>query len=334
MIGHSLYTIIGVVILAFLAFDLSATVLQASEGPASRLIQSLTQRLLSALYRLTNRRIFLVWSTTVLIASLVILWIALLYVGWLLIFSADLSAVVRSSDRIPASFEERIYFTGFAISTLGVGDYVPGTAMWRFLTVVASLTGFFLLTLVISFLLTIAQKQSLHRRLALFIHHVGTTPQELIIAHWNPAENRVLNSVLETIVSDLVQFEQQQLDQPILNRFHGPSKERSIQLAIVTLDEALTIADVATETTLPSHFPHARKAISSYLSALDYIELEHEPDAPPIPDLTALREAGIPLCDEQAIRHAYAGLNERRSKLHALVKSTGWEWDTVTGIID
>lgn len=328
MLDNPLLMLLGIGVLLFLAFDLFTTIAQSNEGLASRMVQALMHHLLTQLYRLTHRRVFLAWASTVLILGLLLTWSALLYVGWLLIFSSDGDSVLRSQDQTPATFWNLVYFTGFTISTLGVGDYVPNGGFWQFMTTIAALSGFFLLTFIISFLLSVIQKQALRRKLAMHIHHLGQTPQAIIMNHWDSREGQLLNNALDALISDLVQFEQQQLNQPILNRFHERSKRQSIELALVTLDEALTLGEHAAAVALPTQARHARKIITGYLDSLNHLPFTD--DAPPIPDLTPLRTANMPLFDEQTIEAAYAALRSRRQKLQALLKSTGLTWETVT----
>jgi hypothetical protein len=278
------------------------------------------------LYRLTGKRVFLMWASSLLIVGLVVVWIVLLYIGWLAIFSGHELAVVRGQDQSPASFGERVYFTGFTISTLGVGDYVPRGAFWQFVTTLSAISGFTLVTFIISFLLSVASQQTLRRKLALHIHYIGATPQAIVRDSWDAERGKLSGGVIESVFSDLVQFQGQQLDQPIFNRFHGPSRMRSIELSLAILDEALTIALCVLRTDPPPEFWQARRLMTDYIDTLD------DPDAdssPPLPDLTGLYESGIPVADEGEVQAAYADVEDRRRKLYMLVTSTGWAWDDV-----
>ncbi|MFP4322995.1 MAG: potassium channel family protein [Anaerolineales bacterium] len=325
---HPVFFILGLALLLILAFDLFITIVQGNEGPASRAAQSAIQRLLLKLHHMTGQRRFLIWSSSMLILSLVFIWITLLYGGWWLMFMADEQAIIHSSDELPADPVERIYFTGFTISTLGVGDYVPQGHPWQFMTTLAALTGFFFVTFIISFLVSVTQKQELRRKLALHIHHLGKTPQDMILQHWDKDKGRIEGTGLDVVLPDLVEFEQQHLEQPILNRFHGASQQTSAELALVILDETLTLAEMVVQPPLAPHFQHTRNAISNYLASQEDLEADHV-DPPPPPDLSALRASDIPLHDEATIQEAYAGLAKRRRKLRALVASTGWDWPAV-----
>lgn len=60
-------------------------------------------------------------GTTIVMLTLS-LWIALLWLGWWVLFSADPSSVDESITKQPVGGWGRFYFTGFTVFTLGVGD--------------------------------------------------------------------------------------------------------------------------------------------------------------------------------------------------------------------
>lgn len=93
-------------------------------------------------------------------------WILLLWTGFLLLFSVDVQSVLNAKTDVPADFWERVYFTGFTISTLSVGDFVPSGAGWRVIAALASLNGLFLMTLAISYLIPVMSAVVGKRQLA------------------------------------------------------------------------------------------------------------------------------------------------------------------------
>jgi hypothetical protein len=330
MLEAPLLVPLGIVILVILAIDLFRTVAQSSEGRLARITQASIQKILIFLYKITGKRAFLSWTSSMLILGLLTMWIALLYLGWFLIYLSSDESILRGKDEVPATVAEKLYFTGFSISTLGVGDYIPNGKVWQIVTVLCSISGFFLLTFIISFIVSVIEKQALRRRLALHIHYLGKSPQDIITKYWQPDENIVLDHALDSILDDLIEFAQQQLDQPILNRFHGPSKGRSIERALVVIDETLTMAIFAVDSDLPPASVQAQQAITDYLDSLQEIEVADVDTAPPIPDFTPLREADIPLYDDDVIQSHYERLTNRREKLQALIQSTGWTWQEIT----
>ena len=65
-------------------------------------------------------------------------WVLLTWIAWTLVFVGDRYAVVEAVSGNPATFWERVYYVGFTLSTLGVGDYRAGDDLSRVLTAVAA----------------------------------------------------------------------------------------------------------------------------------------------------------------------------------------------------
>jgi hypothetical protein len=97
-------------------------------------------------------------------------WIVLVWAGWSLVFSAAEAAVVDAVTGAPASVEQRIYFAGYTLLTLGNGDFRPDGPLWRMATVLAAGNGFGLVTLSISYLVPVVSAATEKRQLAAHLH--------------------------------------------------------------------------------------------------------------------------------------------------------------------
>nr|WP_249038834.1 ion channel [Haloterrigena salifodinae] len=64
----------------------------------------------------------------------------LLWIGWTLVFASAKNAIIDTLNRGSISWSDRLYFTGYAIFTLGIGDVAPRTGRWQFVTILATLT--------------------------------------------------------------------------------------------------------------------------------------------------------------------------------------------------
>jgi hypothetical protein len=70
----------------------------------------------------------------------VLAWAVATWAGWWLVFLG--SGVVESADTgAPASAAEVAYYAGYAVFTLGVGDFVADAPVWRVATSLASFGG-------------------------------------------------------------------------------------------------------------------------------------------------------------------------------------------------
>ncbi len=151
----------------------------------------------------------------VTILSTVATWFLVLWLGWLIVFSSSPQAVLEGSSGDPAPFWSRVYFTGYTLSTLGVGDYLAGTPFFQVLAAFASLSSFFLITLIISFFVPMVQGEMQRRRLALYLHHLGDTPETLLKRIWREEERSV--PILSTLAPMLVTLEHTHRRYPALH---------------------------------------------------------------------------------------------------------------------
>lgn len=84
------------------------------------------------------------------------MWIVLLVLGFALISWPALGAGIQASQGpTPTDFVAALYYNGYNLATLGMGDIVPKTGVYRTLAVAESLIGFCTLTLALTYLISI-----------------------------------------------------------------------------------------------------------------------------------------------------------------------------------
>ena len=141
----------GLVILAVAIVDVFTSLVRTPlrAAPLSFVGETIAWKPLHALFRWTGKRTFVsaIGPSSVFMRAVVIL--CALIAGWSLVLFSDDAWVVHASSGEPAGFWERLYFVGYSISTLGLGDIVPGTDAARMATVGAALSGFMLITFVV-----------------------------------------------------------------------------------------------------------------------------------------------------------------------------------------
>jgi hypothetical protein len=255
--------------------------------------------------------------------------VILFWLGWLLIFLGQPQAVVNPETGLPADLMERIYFTGFTISTLGVGDFHPQGAFWQIMTSICTLSGFFLLTFIISFFVSISEEQAFRYRLATYLYHAGRTPQKLILTFWDEETRTVEQDFSDNLLDDVVQFEQRHQHLPLLHRFHGPTRKLSVEINIVVLDEALSIMMHSLNLPITPSLRLTREAISGYLANQEDHNLLGQGEPPPIPSLDELRQRNLPVVSDEQYQQNMESIADRRHKLQALVERAGFQWSEV-----
>ncbi|MEP4445054.1 MAG: ion channel, partial [Hyphomicrobiales bacterium] len=179
---HTFYLILGITILVVIAYDFFYTTLSFNgAGYLSRL----TSRFLSALFLFLNRYIprrnALRYSGVTHILFLLGMWIGLLWIGFFLLLVSDPRSVVEAGTGSAASVLTKLYVSGYTLSTLGVGDYIPGSEGWQIIMAAFSFAGFIFITTAMTYLMSLTTAVIHKRNLSLFIANMGDTPEEILI---------------------------------------------------------------------------------------------------------------------------------------------------------
>jgi Ion channel len=269
-------------------------------------------------------------ATGVLVTlSVVGLWLLLTFIGWLLIFFSSDQAVIQSSTGRPADAWSRVYYTAYVISTLGIGDYVPGGPPWQVLTGIAATSGFALATLVITYTASLTTAVAHKRQLARTISQLGTSPQDVLLKAWDGSSFAGLRDHLVSLAPALNDMAEQHMTYPVLYFYRARERHTAHWASIATLDETLFILDELVDPRLRPHpiaIEPARAAISAYTDTVPAFALRDHVEAPPAPRLQELCGCEIPLRTEEQIAEAVHASAPRRSRLATVLRDQGWEW--------
>ena len=323
---HILLALTGAALLALTLTDVIKTTIVFTDvgGP-------LTRHLARAMWRLLPHRSGASrYVGPLILLTTVVTWLILSWLAWLLIFYGASDAVINAQTKAPADFASRLYFAGFSIFTLGVGDFVPNGALWQVLTVISAAQGFFVITLSITFILPVVTSVTERRQLASQLYFLGKSPADILVRHWNgrdfgPLEDRLLN-----LLPHLVLLEQRHFTYPVLHYFIERDRRVAAEPNIVVLDEALGMLEGGLKTGTgpsPAVVADLRKTIGEYLDTLREEHIKPTDHPPPQTSLEPLRRAELPTSDETSYTSALARTAERRALLYALLKHSGWAWE-------
>lgn len=325
----------GVALIGFTAYDMITTtlVLSGGGGPVTGRISAwLWKRALSYHHRTPSHKL-LSWAIWIILLLVVVLWVLALLSGWSLIFNAYERAVVSSSTGQPAGFWDRVYFAGFALTTLGVGDYRPEGAVWQLATILAAATGFSTFTLIVSYFLPLVSAGVQKRQLAQSVSGMGGTAQQILLRAWHNGNFEALTPHVSMVASQLSLYAEQHFAYPVLHYFHSEDPAKADALAVAKLDEVLTILEYGIRLEYPLDpvtFHSLRASISLLLDNLHASYIDPADEVPPAPNLAELRAKGLPVVSDATFEKALKKLAERRSLLLALVQDTGWSWDSIS----
>lgn len=322
----------GLVIITVILSDIVQTTLNVEgSGPLSKRLARALWALAMALHKRKANHRLLAQMGLIILVALQVFWTAFLWLGWTLLFLWDRSSVIASSTGEAADLAAYFYFTGFTWITLGIGDYVPNGAVWQFVTVCASIIGFFIVTLTISFILSVLQAVVQKRKTAAYISSLGATPYGIVLQHWDGQSCASLQAHLSSLISDIGTVSQQHLSYPVLHYYHSANAYTSFPVRLAALDEALGFIEHGLSSCEATrHRVQALQKVVGYLLGhLESMYLQAGETPPPYPDLDPLKAPGLATVSEEMFRAAVEQAGARRRLLAALVEGDGWEWRDV-----
>nr|WP_238420901.1 potassium channel family protein [Streptomyces taklimakanensis] len=255
-----------------------------------------------------------------------------MWVGWWLVFTAQEAAVVSSRTSVPADAWTRVYYAGYTVFTLGTGDYVPGTTWARVATPVASLSGLFLVTLSLTYVVQVVQAVVHKRAFAEQVHALGRDAAHIVATGWTGSGfSSMFNQHLVSLTEPLLRMGEQHLAYPVVHYFHSTVPTKAPAVALAVLDDTLLLLDAGAD-------PRARPdpaATAPLVAALDQVldtlrgqffrRADRERPAPP---LSVLGRAGIPTVDEERYAAAVRRHARRRRTVRGFLYSDGWREDS------
>ncbi|SFH51062.1 Ion channel [Palleronia marisminoris] len=326
----ALFVLLGGMLVVGAFLDALSTTLwvDGSAGPLSLRIAKWTWRGALAVARHRHRVLSLVGPFV--LSLIVFIWVAMLWLGWTLIFSGDPLSVIHSATNTQANWPGRVYFVGYLLFTSGLGDYVPNGAVWQLMAVLTNMTGLLLATLAITYILSIISAVVQKRAFASQVSGLGRNAAEIVESGWNGHDLHDLDLPLSALASQLEQISQQYRAYPVLQYYHPARPEMSPAVAAALFDDALTLIRFGV---LSEHRPSravirsARSSIESFLDTAPPANIHSSPEAPPAPDLAAVASLGIPTLPSGRYSEDIEGLSQRRERLLGLLKNNGWGWE-------
>lgn len=326
---YTLFLIVGSVLLFLGVIDILWTILWVARGggPVTSYISSRCWKLMRKLFG-SNPRLFSMAGPVTVIVTL-LTWILLLWAGWTLIFAGGEIALSDTENRGEVTWIDTLYFTGFTLFTLGIGDFIPTYGVWKIATVLASATGMLLITMSASYVVSVLTGVTQKRSFADSIAGVGSTGAELVQQAWNGRDFSNADLYIITYTAQLSTITSQHNAYPILHYYHSEEEKKALTRAVAIFDEALTIFQYGIlEAKQPNALliKNARSSIKSYIDTQESAYVKPAEEAPETPDLAILREAGLPVVEENIFISRVEELTERRRKLSGLLIADAQRW--------
>jgi hypothetical protein len=321
------YLVTGVVLLIAALVDVLWTTLwpDGGSGPLSGLLTTLVWRLMRLIGRFWDRALSL--AGPFVLAATLIMWIAMLWAGWVLLFAADSDSLIPKAGT-DVSWSGRIYFVAYSMFTMGNGDFSPAEGWAQLATSLTTATGMVIVTASVTYLLSVIPAVAQKRAFAASVTALGDRPADVVASAWNGRDFHALDLRLSTLASDLGVLADKHKAFPVLHYYHAADRSDASAIAVALLDEALTVIEhgVAAQGCNPVAFRTARASADGYLSTLHSAYLTPATEAPASPDLARLRAIGVPTVDDEQFHTAVDALADRRRALLGVVQGDAWEW--------
>jgi hypothetical protein len=266
--------------------------------------------------------------------TILLIWVLGLWMGFYLLILADPDSIVNSSTKVPADALEKLYYASFTLSTLGVGDFTPTTDLWRILTGVAAFSGLAFITASITYFVPVLSAVGLQSKFCLYLHSMGTSPHQILINSWNGRDFSAFNDKVDDLCQMLIQHTLNHHAYPVVHYFHNNKPKLSIAPSIALLSETLHLLTVYVDLDKPCDslsLTMIQTALNEYLSMVkgDFMEMDHQKQQAPAPQLAALRKKGVPLRESALDAATQHQVEDRREMLSQLLKKYGWSWQDV-----
>ena len=324
---ETLYLVIGVVLLVGTLVDVLWTTLwpDGASGPLSGVLTTVIWRSTRWVGRFWDRATSL--AGPFVLAATLLMWIALLWAGWVFVFASDEGSLIPSTG-IGVTWTGRVYFVAYSMFTMGNGDFSPAEGWWQIATSLTTATGMVIVTLSVTYVLSVVSAVAQKRAFAASVTGLGATAEDFVVAAWDGEDFHSLDLTLNSLSSELALLADQHKSFPVLHYFHAAERTDASAVAVAVLDEALTILDAGVNGCEwnPVTFKSTRSSVDNYLSTLRTAYLRPADEAPPAPPLGPVRSAGIPTVDDREFRERVGQLSDRRRSLLGVVRGDAWEW--------
>ncbi len=359
----ALFTALGAVLVLLVAYDVYATILhaRARSGPISEVLNRVVWRAGRALaFRFSRARRHRILNTIgpLLMPSLIVLFITFLITGFALIYYPRMPAAFAVGPEAAGSpLTESLYFSGVTLTTVGYGDIAPRTQQMRLLALVESASGFALISLAVTYLITVYNALERKRAIALSFYHQaeeGANVAGFIAHHFVAGRFYGLEAALRTAARDLQGLLEAHVEHPVIHYFHPVEIYKSLpRVLFLTLETCAVIhssldreeyVEICNHPEVRTLDASARHVLGDLVTSLGLERRTKRRDESPFEEarrwkhrfeqtLRWLKAAGIKTrADVEAGWEDYRARREEwESQLHLLASYLGYEWDEVTG---
>ena len=312
--------ILGFIILLIAIHDFFYTTLSASgAGFISENVAILSDRILQFCVGIFGRKLYNYHGLFINLMILAV-WLSMIWFGLFLVYSSNPEDITNSSGRV-ANFWERLYFTGYILSTLGMGNFKPISPFFELVTSCFSFFGFIFFTSSMTYFLSVSSAVVKKRTLAKSIHNLGNSPQAIankLLRLDSPYSYLQILDLQEKVDEHSVSHQAY----PVVHYYSRSQVKDSFSINITRLDEALSILLKSNKgENFREELKILRSSLSDFLRNLDKNFSRSLPKAEVSPGNEDLPRSLTQRNSQELV--------ERRRILGSLLRSEGLSWHQV-----
>jgi len=324
--------VIGVVVLVVVVIDLLWTTLWVGGG-AGPLTMRLSSGTWGVFRRSTANDVTLSLAGPVVLTLTLLTWLGLLWAGWTFLFVGGEPSLLSTRDYQPAVWPDHGYFVAYSMFTMGNGDFTPASSAWQVATSLTTGSGMLLVTLSITYVLSVLRAVTQARSFASSVTGLGTKSEEHLQRGWNDDDQSFedLEIQLFRLSSHLDSVTEQHLSYPILHYYRSIRPRSATPRAVAMLDDVLLLL----ETAVPERYRinavltnTLESSIENYVEVLETEAIDPSTETPPRPDLEFLRELDVPTVANETFDEELGSHRSRRQRLQTVVEQSAWDWPT------
>ena len=257
---NGLALFLGITVLVCVSHDFIFTTVSINgAGPISKRLSAFIARLFLKLSIITQRRTLLRYSGASVILSLICWWIGGLWLGFFLLLLSDQSSIINASPSSSVDTMDKIYYSAYVLSTMGNGDFIPGSSLWQIIVGIFSFSGFIFITTAMTYLISVSSAVIHKRSLALQIADIMSLTEDegrlaFLINHSNELRGMINKHT------------QNHLAYPIVHFFISINKNASFSFGLNNLNELLIQIQESSTSSIE---------IKPFINAIDNLSLIH-----------------------------------------------------------
>jgi hypothetical protein len=266
--ANFLLTAAGVVLILLVFYDIYATILRATKYPGlfsevlNRGVWWIMSRLTRNLERRSRHRLLSAVGPLLLPLLIAALLLTLL-TGFALIYLPRMETDFKFGESAHGSLlAQAFYFSGITLTTLGYGDILPISDATRMAALFESALGIALISISITYLLTVYSALERKRAVALKFYHQarqGADISGFISSHFARGRFHSLTESLREATRDLQELLESHIEHPVIHYFHPVEVYKGLPRALFVVLETVAI-------------------LNAHLDEKEYVEAGDHPD--------------------------------------------------------